>query len=58
MLEALQHNSIAGPDTLIIIEASNETEFPYLDDYGYTMVRDKHYGSNRHVFVRKGTRND
>ena len=58
VLEALQHNSIAGPDTLIIIEASNETEFPYLDDYGYTMVRDKHYGSNRHVFVRKGTRND
>ena len=58
VLEALRHNSIADHDTLIIIEASNDTDFSYLDEYGYTMIKDKHYGSNRHVFVRKGTIND
>ena len=58
VLEVLRHNSIADPDTLIIIEASNDTDFSYLDENGYTMIKDKHYGSNRHVFVRKGTIND
>ena len=58
VLEVLRHNSIADPDTLIIIEASNDTDFSYLNEYGYTMIKDKHYGSNRHVFVRKGTIND
>ncbi len=57
-LEALRHNSIADSNTLIIIEASADTDFSYLDEYGYTMIKEKHYGSNRHVFIRKGTADD
>ncbi len=53
VLEALRENSIADRDTLIIIEASAETDFSYLDDLGYTLVKEKHYGSNRHMFVKK-----
>ena len=52
-LEALRENSIADRDTLIIIEASAETDFSYLDDLGYTLVKEKQYGSNRHMFVKK-----
>ena len=53
VLEALRENSIADRDTLIIIEASAETDFSYLDDLGYTLVKEKQYGSNRHMFVKK-----
>ena len=53
VLEVLRENSIADKDTLIIIEASAETDFSYLDDLGYTLVKEKQYGSNRHMFVKK-----
>ncbi len=53
VLEALRENSIADRDTLIIIEASAETDFSYLDELGYTLVKEKQYGSNRHMFVKK-----
>ena len=53
VLEALRENSIADRDTLIIIEASAETDFSYLDDLGYTLVKETQYGSNRHMFVKK-----
>ncbi len=58
VLETLKDNSIADSSTLIIIEASSDTDFSYLDELGYTLIKDKHYGSNRHVFVRKGSADD
>lgn len=54
ILEVLKDNSVADRNTRIIIEASMETDFSYLDALGYEMERDKRYGSNRHIFVRKG----
>ena len=53
VLEVLRENSIADKDTLIIIEASAETDFSYLDELGYALVKEKRYGSNRHMFVKK-----
>ncbi len=53
VLEALMDSPAADEDTLIIIEASSETDFSYLDELNYEMLREKSYGSNRHVFVRK-----
>lgn len=52
VLEALRDSSLIGPETLIIVEASKETEFSWLDSLGYRILRDKCYGSNRHVFIR------
>ena len=52
VLEALKGGSVIGTDTLIIIEASKETEFSYLEELGYRILRDKSYGSNRHIFVK------
>ena len=40
-------------DTWIIVEASAETDFSYLESLGYQLIREKTYGSNRHVFVKK-----
>ena len=53
ILEALAHVSAADEDTLIIVEASADTDFSYLEALGYEMKRDKRYGSNRHIFLRK-----
>lgn len=39
-------------DTLFVIEASLDTSFSYLEAFGYELVKDKRYKTNRHVFVR------
>lgn len=44
-------------DTLIIVEASLKTDFPYLKDMGYTMVKEKKYKTNKHVYIKKGSDN-
>lgn len=53
ILEQLSDSGIAAEDTLIIVEASAQTEFSYLGDLGFRQVREKNYGSNRHVFIQR-----
>lgn len=40
-------------DTLIIVEASLDTNFDYLDQFGFQMVREKRYKTNKHVFITR-----
>ena len=56
VLEGLKTGSVIDEKTLIIIEASKDTDFSYLEELGYRIVRDKSYGSNRHVFVKAAGR--
>ena len=53
MLEILKDVSYVNEDTLIIAEASLNTDFSYLESYGFRLVREKRYKTNMHVFVRK-----
>ena len=53
VLELLQDSSLADSYTLIIVEASLDTPFDYLEDLGYDLVREKKYKTNKHVFIRK-----
>ena len=53
VLEYLKNSSLLKEDTLIIIEASVETSFDYLDELGYELIKYKKYKSNAHIFVRK-----
>ncbi len=41
-------------DTLIIAEASLDTDFSYLGSLGFELLREKTYKTNKHVFVSKG----
>lgn len=52
VLEAIADYSILKEDGMIIIEASAETEFDYLEDIGFELTREKRYGSNKHVFLK------
>lgn len=47
-----EKSDIYDENTLIIIEASLETNFDYLGELGYELVRVKKYKTNQHVFVR------
>lgn len=40
-------------DTLIVIEAALEEDFSYLQDLGFTIIKEKKYKTNKHVFVEK-----
>lgn len=54
VLEALSSSDrIADRDTLIIFEASLDTETDYLPELGYDIIKQKMYKTNQHVFVRK-----
>ena len=53
VLEALSHSQLLKDNTLIIVEAAMETDFDYLDELGYELVKTKKYKSNKHVFLRK-----
>ena len=53
MLERMQHVSFIDEGTMIIIEASLETEFDWLEAYGYEITKVKKYKTNQHVFVQR-----
>lgn len=53
VLLELSHSSLVGNDTLIIVEADMKTNFDYLEALGFIIIREKKYGSNKHVFIKK-----
>ncbi len=36
---------------MIIVEASKHTDFSYLEDLGFTLIKEKEYKTNKHVFL-------
>ena len=54
VLEYLSHSPMVTEDTLIIIEASKETDFDWLSDAGFHMIKEKVYKTNKHIFAGKG----
>ncbi len=53
LLEALSKCAYVTYDTIIIIEASLETEFDFCEKWGYSIANTKKYKTNKHVFIRK-----
>ena len=53
MLIQMQHASFINEETMIIIEASLETGFDWLETYGYIATKVKKYKTNQHVFVQR-----
>lgn len=42
-------------ETLIIVEAALDTDFSFLEEYGYILTKEKKYKTNRHMFIRKNS---
>ena len=53
VLEVLKGMKYITEDTLIVVEADLHTDFNYLNDLGYCLVKEKRYKTNKHVFIQK-----
>lgn len=53
VLEVLKGMKYVTEETLIIVEASLQTQFSYLPALGFEIAREKKYKTNKHVFIRK-----
>lgn len=49
----LKSSPLIDKDTLIIVEASLETEFDYLDSLGFEVLKRKEYKTNVHMFLQR-----
>ena len=46
-------STLADENTLIIVEEDLHTDFSYVEELGYHLVRSKGYKTNKHVFLKK-----
>jgi 16S rRNA (guanine966-N2)-methyltransferase len=53
VLTVLSRSALLKPDTLIIVEASLDTDFSYLPELGFVVEKYKKYKTNMHAFIRK-----
>lgn len=54
MLEYLADSELIDKQSTIIIEASLETSFDYLESLGFVLEKNKTYKTNKHLFVYRG----
>jgi 16S rRNA (guanine966-N2)-methyltransferase len=53
LLRYLSSSALLAEDGLIIIEADEHTDFSYVGELGYEIVREKLYKTNKHVFLAR-----
>lgn len=53
VLEYLSTSSMVKPDSRIIVEASTETSFDYVEELGFEITKYKKYKTNAHVFLKR-----
>lgn len=55
-LEELAEYGLLEEDGVIIVETSLGTEFDYVEELGYSIIKVKTYKTNKHVFLEKDNR--
>ncbi|NMB44501.1 MAG: 16S rRNA (guanine(966)-N(2))-methyltransferase RsmD [Clostridiales bacterium] len=53
ILLTIEKSGLIHDNTIIIVEASIETDFQYLEDTSLHVYREKNYKTSKHVFIRK-----
>ena len=53
VLEYLSSSTLLSGDGIIIVEASLETDFSYVEELGFVIMKEKEYKTNKHVFLEK-----
>jgi 16S rRNA (guanine966-N2)-methyltransferase len=53
VLEILKDAPYVDEDTLIVVEASLETNFDYVEALGFAVEKEKQYKTNKHVYINK-----
>ena len=52
VLRALSSSAIIHEGSLVIVEASLNTDLSYVVDFGYEITKEKAYKTNQHMFLR------
>ena len=53
VMEAIKDRDFITEDTLIVIEASLNTDFSWAEEYGFRITKEKRYKTNKHMFIRR-----
>lgn len=53
VLEYLSTSQLLSDDGLVIVEASLDTDFSYVEELGFAIVKEKMYKTNKHIFIEK-----
>ena len=53
VLSVLRGMKYVTEDTLIIVEAALKTDFDYLEDLGFRVLKEKKYKTNKHVYISR-----
>ena len=53
VLEYLSTSKLLSEDGLVIVEAALDTDFSYVKELGFEIVKEKIYKTNKHVFLEK-----
>ena len=53
VLEFLTDTTLLADDGIIIVEASKETDLSYAEELGYSIIKEKMYKTNKHIFLEK-----
>lgn len=53
ILTCLSSSQLLKKDAVIIAEASLDTDFSYVSELGFVIIREKRYKTNKHVFMAK-----
>ena len=56
VLERLAYSDLIDEHSVIIVEASLETDFDYVYELGFDIKKNKEYKTNKHVFLTKKVR--
>lgn len=52
VLEAISKSCLINDNSKIIVEASLETDFSYVSNLGFEIIKEKSYKTNKHVFLK------
>lgn len=58
VLSYLADSSLLADGGVIIAEAAKETDFCYVEDIGFSIIKEKIYKTNKHVFLEPAGRKD
>lgn len=54
VLERLREAECVDENTLLVVEASLDTGFDWVEQAGFTVTRIKKYKTNAHLFLKRG----
>ena len=58
ILEVLAKSGQITEETMIVVEASLKTDFSYVERWGFQIIMEKCYKTNKHMFMRRNTQDE